>query len=65
VRALLRDEVRVSVIEHQIVDYRDLTRHKASIVCTVDRSQFGSATDAEYQDQIQQKRDFRGDKGCA
>src|SRR6185437_16476770 len=50
--AFLRDEVRIAVVEHQIVDQGDLARHNTSVVSSVDRSQFGSTTDAEYQDQL-------------
>src|ERR1700735_5198921 len=48
--AFLRDEVGIAVIEHQIVDQWDLTRHNTSVVCTVDRSECGPITDPEYQD---------------
>jgi hypothetical protein len=52
--------VWVAVVEHQIVDQWDLARHDTSVVCTLDRSESDSAADAEYQDRMQQERDFLG-----
>jgi hypothetical protein len=41
--------VGIAVIEHQIVDQWDLTRHNTSVVCTVDRSECDRTTVPEYQ----------------
>jgi hypothetical protein len=55
----------IAVVEHQIVDQWDLARHNTSVVCTLDRSECGPTIDPEYQDRVQQNRDFRSDKRCA
>ena len=58
-------EMGIAVVEDQIVDQWDLTRHNTSVVCTVDRSECDPIRDPEYQDRAQQKRDFRSDKRYA